>query len=118
MRDGIATAHRQGSQRYWVYPRNPSTSRGCTDRGIGKAVHVLKTLRCQLIDIGSLGMGIPVTPNPVHIVVLTGDPKNVGAFRPIDRKPEEQTKKDEQTGEAIQLGHGHIFRNQNYPSNP
>ena len=63
-------------------------------------------------------MGIPVTPNPIHIVVLTGNPENIGAFRSIGRKPEEQTKKGEQTGETIQLGHGPIFRNQNYPSNP
>jgi len=58
----------------------------------------LKTLGCQLVDMRSLGMGIPVTPNPVHIVVLTGDPENIGAFRSFGQKPEEQTKKGEQTG--------------------
>ena len=62
-------------------------------------------------------MGIPVTPNPVHIVVLTGDPKNIGAFRSIDRKPEEQTNKGKKTGEAIQLGHREIFRKPSCPSN-
>jgi len=44
--------------------------------------------------MGSLGMGIPVTPNPVHIIVLTGDPENIGALRRIARTTEKPTKKE------------------------
>ena len=73
--------------------RDPGGSRRCTDRGVGITVHVLKAFGCQLVDIGSNGIRVSITANPIDVVVFTSQPEDV---RSVCRRSEwAEREKDE-----------------------
>jgi len=94
MWDGVTTAHRQSAKCDRMNPGDPSTPGRGTNRGIGKAVKIKKAFPRQLVQVWGIRMRIPITTHPLHIIVLTGNPKDIGAFRSFDRKSWEETKKD------------------------
>ena len=69
-----------------MYPGDPGGAGRSTNGGISIGMCIAEALSCQLIDIRWIGMRISVAPNPVDVIVFTGEPKYVGALSGLSQQ--------------------------------